>query len=31
MLKKVKINLAACLFEHICTCITEGEEIKEEE
>jgi hypothetical protein len=24
MLKKVKINLAACLFEHLCTCITEG-------
>jgi hypothetical protein len=24
MLKKVKINLAACLFEHLCTSITEG-------
>jgi hypothetical protein len=24
MLKKVKINLAACLFEHLCTSITDG-------
>jgi hypothetical protein len=24
MLKKVKINLAACLFDHLCSCITKG-------
>jgi hypothetical protein len=24
MLKKVKINLVACMFDHLCSCITEG-------